>query len=780
MKLNVKKSIRKRKMATFLLSLCLVLGMIPVNGMAAADTTQTCQIPLCYQRHEYSAAHYEVKALTVTGSGNTAYRYCPQCGQYFKDEALTQVITREETALPATDVEYDLWVDGKQVTSENASDVLGDEDEGATVSYDAAANVLTLNQANITGIYNSIPEGYLPRYCGIYSNLDGMKLNLEGENTVDVRGAASKDTSKNEYCGIEAESMAVSGTGSLNVIGDDYGIYVSKALTVDSGTVTVKGRFGINGAYTNSEILTVNGGTVTGESTGEWGAGISVRKIMVTGGEVTGKCTRFYGYGISMEELHVSGGTVAGTSDKKGHGISGDDMTVTGGEVTGRGFGECYYGIDLRHSGSLIVSNGKVTGTSQGLQSRGIEAVDIEVSGGEVIGESTGADNKGINTWDDKTGGLTVKGGKVTGKATGERSHGLHVRAVQMTGGSIIAEGYEAAIVAWTSCDTEEDTKAIKLIHLPEGCLPAGNIISEITGYYNSSGYHFAAATFAAAGTEATYEEPKFLDAVTKITLQHEHSYDDWKSDETGHWKECACGEKTEEGSHTYGEWTVTKEPTSAEVGTKECTCTVCGYVQTETIAPEEEPAKPTESTIQEEPAKSTESTTETEPEKPMESTTQAELAKPTESTTRAEPEKGAVIEDEKSNSIYEVTGSTSVEYRRQKVTKTTVTIPASVTVDGKKYEVTSIATNAFKNNKKLKKVVIPSKISKIGKNAFLKCKNLKQVVIKTKKLKAKSVGVNAFKNISPKAVVKVPKGKARVYKKILRARGLSKRAKVK
>ncbi len=36
---------------------------------------------------------------------------------------------------------------------------------------------------------------------------------------------------------------------------------------------------------------------------------------------------------------------------------------------------------------------------------------------------------------------------------------------------------------------------------------------------------------------------------------------------------------------HTYGEWTVTKEATETEDGTKERSCTVCEYKQTEVIS---------------------------------------------------------------------------------------------------------------------------------------------------------------------------------------------------
>ena len=64
----------------------------------------------------------------------------------------------------------------------------------------------------------------------------------------------------------------------------------------------------------------------------------------------------------------------------------------------------------------------------------------------------------------------------------------------------------------------------------------------------------------------------------------HEHSYGDWQKDETQHWKECSCGDKTEVGNHTFDDWTITKEPTTTETGSRERTCSICKYKQEETI----------------------------------------------------------------------------------------------------------------------------------------------------------------------------------------------------
>ena len=185
---------------------------------------------------------------------------------------------------------------------------------------------------------------------------------------------------------------------------------------------------------------------------------------------------------------------------------------------------------------------------------------------------------------------------------------------------------------------------------------------------------------------------------------------------------------------------------------------------------------------------------------------------------------KGSILVDKKVT--YKVTSIGKVEYVKNTTNATNITVPNTVTIDGNIYKVTSIAANAFKNNKKLKKVVIgsnvtsigkeafsgctklasvtlgknvtvigdkafykctdlakltiPAKVNKIGKQAFYGCKKLKSITIKTTKLTTKNVGTKAFQGIYAKATIKVPKQKLSAYKKMLNARGVGKKAKVK
>ena len=69
----------------------------------------------------------------------------------------------------------------------------------------------------------------------------------------------------------------------------------------------------------------------------------------------------------------------------------------------------------------------------------------------------------------------------------------------------------------------------------------------------------------------------------------HVHTFSDsWSKDATYHWHAATCGHTTEvsgKAAHSFGNWTTTKEATEEAEGSKERTCTVCGYPATEVIA---------------------------------------------------------------------------------------------------------------------------------------------------------------------------------------------------
>lgn len=196
-----------------------------------------------------------------------------------------------------------------------------------------------------------------------------------------------------------------------------------------------------------------------------------------------------------------------------------------------------------------------------------------------------------------------------------------------------------------------------------------------------------------------------------------------------------------------------------------------------------------------------------------------------------AVPAVGTMLEDNVTNGVYMVTITNSDVAYMGPIDKNvaSVTVPGTVIINNRTYKVSSIANNAFKNNKKLKKVVIsdnvisignavfqncaklkkvtmpttlktigkkafyncknlksvviPKKVKTVGKKAFYNCKKLRSVTILTKKLTAKSIGNKAFtkagSNDYGKLKITVPSKKYSTYRTILRKKGLSSKARI-
>lgn len=193
------------------------------------------------------------------------------------------------------------------------------------------------------------------------------------------------------------------------------------------------------------------------------------------------------------------------------------------------------------------------------------------------------------------------------------------------------------------------------------------------------------------------------------------------------------------ECEHTWDSGKVTMEATENKEGVKTYTCTVCGKTKTEVI--------------------------------------------PKKESVPQQPQKGDIITDDKGIIKAEVTNAAKKEVKYiDTVTKKakTITIPATIKINGEIYKVTKIDKNVFKGNKKVTKIVVGSNIQSIGNYAFSGCKKLKTIIIQSKKLTTKTVSKKAFKGIAKKVVVKVPKKKRTAYKKLLKKKGLSSKNRIK
>lgn len=110
-----------------------------------------------------------------------------------------------------------------------------------------------------------------------------------------------------------------------------------------------------------------------------------------------------------------------------------------------------------------------------------------------------------------------------------------------------------------------------------------------------------------------------------------------------------------------------------------------------------------------------------------------------------------------------------SVRFSKANPKAKTVTIPNTIKVNGISYKVAEVGANAFKNNKKVKKVTIGANVVKVANKAFNKCPSLRNVIIKTTLLTKKTASKKCFNKVHKKMVIKVPKKVKKSYAKIFK-----------
>ena len=143
-------------------------------------------------------------------------------------------------------VTYDLWINGTQVTSENAGNLSVIDGVTGTVAYNATTNTLTLQDANLTtdqAVNN------------IRNEIEGLKVNVVGTNTLAVTSGASNS--------IHAEKpMTITGSGTLTAgATGGAGCYTKETLTIQDGVqANFTGAYGINCyGFSSTTKLVVSG-----------------------------------------------------------------------------------------------------------------------------------------------------------------------------------------------------------------------------------------------------------------------------------------------------------------------------------------------------------------------------------------------------------------------------------------------------------------------------------------------------------------------------------------
>ena len=179
--------------------------------------------------------------------------------------------------------QYDLWINGAQVTSANCNNLSAWDGASGTVYYTPSTKTLTLENARLTC-------GAAPNGACIRSNIDGLTISLKGTNVIlvtpqgtNVSGMVLANTTitGGDTLGIQArragitiqggKTLTINNVPFLNAKGPTYGIYSSNPtntrLIVKGSRTKVDAR-GSSGAITGMNDLELNDGLKITEPAG--------------------------------------------------------------------------------------------------------------------------------------------------------------------------------------------------------------------------------------------------------------------------------------------------------------------------------------------------------------------------------------------------------------------------------------------------------------------------------------------------------------------------------
>ena len=195
---------------------------------------------------------------------------------------------------------YPLWVGGKQVTSDNAADVLGNK----KVSYDAAAKKLTLDNAAF-----STGKAEEDAFYGIFSEVDDLTVELTGKNTI------KNDRTAGIHGGIYSNGpVVIAGEGSLDISlisnEDNFGISAG-GLTIRNAALNIdlngnQSKFGIEagdeGLKLEHAVLSMRINGNTGSETDQNGIVLNDSDAEFTESELNLTVVGGVGLSSSLEE----------------------------------------------------------------------------------------------------------------------------------------------------------------------------------------------------------------------------------------------------------------------------------------------------------------------------------------------------------------------------------------------------------------------------------------------------------------------------------------------
>ena len=405
---------------------------------------------------------------------------------------------------------------GVEITSENCTDVLGD----GTVSYDPTTNTLTLNNYVYNGEGVLVDEG---GYMAIMADIpaEGLTIVLVGENSITVSGS---DSAGMVFFG--EGDLAVKGNGSLSINSIMYGI----TLQSDSGKLTTE----------NAKL------NIT--TTGAMAIGIQATDFVMTSGDL--KITAsMIGIGTSKETgICINGGSVEIGTATGGYAfiyLDFEHLSFNPIKPDLSGYVGAYKmtaGVNQDGSDATDFNEGYLNSYKY-----------VKVEPTHVHDHGTTWVTDANEHWNecacgDKANKAAHSGGTATcqAKAKCEVCNAEYGELAACAGGT--ATCTEKAKCA--TCGNEYGELAPHNYNITNGYKGAD-------GHANtcSCGAHDTPVAHTPDRAEATETDPikcTVCGYVIEPVKGHVHDHGTaWESDANEHWNECACGDKANKAAHT-------------------------------------------------------------------------------------------------------------------------------------------------------------------------------------------------------------------------------------